>query len=222
MPLTEYEQRVARVNVGYDLIMTLVHSVLRAQHRPDLHLLVIGAGGGAEIERFLPPNPGWRITGVDPSYDMLALARAKAERLRVTERVTLVRGTVEDVPAGAAFDAAACLFVLHFLPDEAKLALMRGAAARLHPGAPFLVASGTRPQPDDALRADFVGAWQQYGELAGMPTERMAGIIRELLPRQAAGTAAHDYVRLLYDAGFRHVGSIASVLSDAISAWIAR
>jgi tRNA (cmo5U34)-methyltransferase len=222
MPLSEYDQTVARVNVGYDLIMTLVHGFLRGRNRPDLHLLVIGAGGGAEIERFLPSNPGWRITGVDPSQDMLALAQAKADRLGLTERVTLVRGTVEDVVAGADFDAAACLFVLHFLPDEAKLALMRAAAARLQPGAPLLVARGTRPQPDDALRADFVGAWQQHGELAGMPPERMAGIIQELLPRQAAGTAAHDYVRLLHDAGFRHVGSMVSVLSDAMSGWFAR
>lgn len=47
-------------------------------------------------------------------------------------------------------------------------------------------------------------------------------MIQELLPRQAAGATAHDYVRLLHDAGFRHVGSVASVLSDAMSAWIAR
>jgi tRNA (cmo5U34)-methyltransferase len=152
----------------------------------------------------------------------LALAQGKADRLGRGERVTLVRGTVEDVAANHEFDAAACLFVLHFLPDEAKLALMRAAAARLQPGAPLLVASGTRPQADDALRADFIGAWQQYGELAGMPAERMAGIIQEVLPRQAAGTAAHDYARLLHEAGFRHVGSVVSVLSDAISAWIAR
>jgi tRNA (cmo5U34)-methyltransferase len=197
MPLSEYEQTVARVNVGYDLIMTLVHGFLRGRSRPDLHLLVVGAGGGAEIERFLPANPGWRITGVDPSEDMLALARAKADRLGVAERVTLVRGTVEDVAAGPDFDAAACLFVLHFLPDEAKLALMRAAAARLRPGAPFLVASATRPVADDALRAEFIGAWQQYGELAGMPAERMAGIIQELMARQAGGTAAQDYVALV-------------------------
>jgi tRNA (cmo5U34)-methyltransferase len=174
MPVTEYEQTVKAVNVGYELVFTLVYSFLRALGHPDLHVLVVGAGGGAEIGRFLPANPGWRITGIDPSQDMLALAQAKAEHLGVADRVALIRGTVEDLPPGANFDAATCLFVLHFLPDEAKLALLRSLAGSRHSGAPILLASGARVQADDALRADFIGAWQQYGELAGMPAEQMA------------------------------------------------
>jgi tRNA (cmo5U34)-methyltransferase len=92
MPVTEYEQTVKRVNMGYDLLFTLTYCFLRALRRPELDLLVIGAGGGMEIERFLPDNPGWRLTGVDPSQDMLALAQAKADRLGLREQVTLVRG----------------------------------------------------------------------------------------------------------------------------------
>ena len=114
MPVSEYEDTVKRVNVGYELVFALVHSSLRALGRPDLHVLVVGAGGGAEIEHFLPANPGWRITGVDPSRDMLALAQAKAERLGVAERVTLIQGTVDDLPASASFEAATCIYVLHF------------------------------------------------------------------------------------------------------------
>jgi hypothetical protein len=50
MPLTEYEQTVKRVNVGYDLTFLLTECFLRALGKSDLNLLVIGAGGGAEIE----------------------------------------------------------------------------------------------------------------------------------------------------------------------------
>src|SRR5262245_32932553 len=116
IPVAEYEQTVKRVNVGYDLLFTLTGCFLRALRRPELELLVVGAGGGAEIEWLAAGNPGWRLTGVDPSQDMVALAQARAERLGVGERVTLVRGAVEDLAGSARFDAATCLFVLHFLP----------------------------------------------------------------------------------------------------------
>ncbi len=112
----------------------------------DVDLLVVGAGGGMEVATFLPANPGWRLTGVDPSAKMLALAQAEADRLGAAGRVTLVQGTVEDLPATACYDAATCIFVLQFLPDDAgalgKLALLRGVAQRLRPGAPLLLVTG--------------------------------------------------------------------------------
>ncbi len=88
-------------NVGYDLVFTLALCFLRALRRPALDLLVVGAGGGAEIERFLPGNPGWHLTGVDPSRNMLALAEAKVDQLGLHDRATLIQGTVQDLPARA-------------------------------------------------------------------------------------------------------------------------
>jgi hypothetical protein len=81
LPVAEYEHTVKSVNMGYEFILTLTYAFLRALRKPDLDLLVVGAGGGAEIERFLPDNPGWRVCGVDPSQEMLDLAAVKAERL---------------------------------------------------------------------------------------------------------------------------------------------
>lgn len=221
MPVSEYAQMVRRVNVGYDLVFTLTQSFLQALDRPDLELLVVGVGGGAEIERFLPDNPGWRLTGVDPSREMLALAQAKAEALGVQERVALLRGTVDDLAAEARFDAATCLFVLHFLPDEAKRATLREIARRLRPAGPVLVASGARVEVGE-LEADFRGAWQRYGELMGMPAERMAATIEGLLAQQAGATSAEGYERLLREAGFGQVASFYNVMRGGIGGWIAR
>lgn len=221
MPVSEYEETVRRVNVGYDLVFTLTHCFLRALGRADLNLLVVGAGGGAEIARFLPDNPGWRLTGVDPSQDMLALAETRAEQLGVRERVALVRGTVEDVPRQARFDAATCLFVLHFLPDDDKLALMREIAVRLRQDAPLLVVSGARIDAG-GLRDDLLGAWQQYGELLGMPAEQMAATLESLEARQADATTAEGYRRLLRDAGFARVAQFFGVLGGVIGGWVAR
>lgn len=221
MPVNEYAGTVNAVNVGYDLVFTLSHCFLRALHQPDLRLLVVGAGGGQELERFLPGNPGWRIVGVDPSQDMLALAQATVERLGVQDRVELVRGTVEELPAEQRFDAATCFFVLHFLPDAAKLSLLRGIAARLRPHAPLLAVSGARVDAG-GLREDFLGAWQQHGELMGLPAERMAAIIEQLLAQQEGAASEEDYVRLLHDAGFQKVAPFLSIMNGSLGGWIAR
>jgi SAM-dependent methyltransferase len=135
VPVDEYRVIVKQVNVGYELVFALVHSFLRALRQDDLHVLVVGAGGGAEIE-WLPSNLGWRMTGVDPSRDMLAVAQTRAEQLGVTDRVSLIQGTIHDVPAAARFDAATCLFVLHFLGDADKLELLREINARRRAASP--------------------------------------------------------------------------------------
>jgi tRNA (cmo5U34)-methyltransferase len=223
VPVSDYQRMVLGVNTGYDLLFLLTHAFLRAQQRPNLHLLVVGAGGGAEIAQFLPENPGWRITGVDPSTDMLAVAQARAEHLAVSDRVALVHGTVEDLPPGDSFDAATCIFVLHFLPDMVKLELLRGIAERLYPDAPLLVGTATRVlQGDERLRADYLGTWQHHGELMGVPAEQMAATIAQVLPMQQTLSTPEDHVRLLHEAGFAHVGEVLRVMAGAICARIAR
>lgn len=218
MPVSEYETTVRQVNVGYDLGFMLTHCLLRSLGRKDLNLLVVGAGGGAEIERFLPQDAGWRLTGVDPSADMLALARSKAEGLGVTDRVDLLQGRVEDLPEEPRFDAAVCIFVLHFLSDPEKISLLRAVKQRLVSGGPaLLVTAGARD--DDGLTDDFLGAWQRYGEYMGLPAERMASTIQHLssMPR----TAASEYERMIREAGFAQVASFLSVLGS-VTGWIAR
>lgn len=222
VPAAEYAQTVVRVNVGYELMFRLAHSALRALSRTDLRVLVVGAGGGAEIETFLPTNPGWSLTGVDPSRDMLALAQARAESLRVAHRVTLLPGTVEALPADALFDAATCLFVLHFLTDDDKCALLHGIARHLHPGAPVLVASGARFPTEESMRTDAIAIWQQYAELAGMPAEQMAAMIDRLMAQQVTATSEHDYVRLFHTAGFNHVVPLLSVFDGGLMTWLIR
>jgi tRNA (cmo5U34)-methyltransferase len=223
-PAAAYEHTVHGVNMGYEFILTLTYTILRALRKPELDILVVGAGGGAEIERFLPDNPGWRLSGVDPSQDMLDLAAAKADRLGVRDRVKLIRGTVDEAPSDPRFDAATCLFVLHFLPDDAKLALLRGMARRIHPGGPALIVSACRVDTlnQDTLRDDLLGAWQQYGEMHGMQAAHMAAIIDDVRARQTQATTEEGYRRLIHDAGFAHVANILSIMGNALCAWIAR
>lgn len=223
MPITDYERVVRGVNIGYDLFFTLTQASLRALGKADLDLLVVGAGGGAEIERFLPENPAWRITGVDPSREMLDRAAAKAERVGVADRVTLICGSMDDVPNDRRFDAATCLFVLHFLPDDAKVHLLRSIRQRQRQDGLAVIVSGCRVDAlHGALRDDMRGMWQQYGEMHGMPRDRMAETITGLVAQQSGATTEEDYRRLMLEAGFHHVVSVMSIMSDALCAWITR
>lgn len=229
MPLNAYEQTVKSVNIGYDLTFLLTECFLHALGKSDLHILVIGVGGGAEIERFLPHHPGWKITGVDPSQQMLAQAQARVAAFDLGERVTLVQGTIEQLAPELRFDAATCLYVLHFLPDDAKLALLRTLRDRLQPGAPLYLISAVRVDEttfdvsNPTLRADFLGAWQHHGELMGMPAEQMAGIVAHLTEQMSQPqVATADRVQeLLREAGFTHVAPFCSMLG-AMYGWIVR
>ena len=222
MPVDAYEQTVRGVNIGYDLTFQLTGSFLRALGKPNLDILVVGAGGGAEIERFLPQQPGWKMTGVDPSQQMLELAQAKVDRLKLADRVTLVQGTVEQLETEARFDAATCLYVLHFLPDDAKLSLLRSIKNHLRPGGSLYLISGVRPDiagidiANPIPGADFQGAWQQYGEAMGMPAERMASTVAALteqMSRPQTATAAR-VEELAHEAGFTYATPFCTIMGS--------
>src|SRR5215213_1036635 len=77
VPVNEYDLAVRRINIGYELIFELTTALLRANCPDDAHLLIVGAGGGMELQTFGMAAARWQFTGIDPSADMLALAQAK-------------------------------------------------------------------------------------------------------------------------------------------------
>ncbi|HET9597539.1 MAG TPA: class I SAM-dependent methyltransferase [Anaeromyxobacteraceae bacterium] len=116
---------------GYEVALRLASAVVAARVPPG-DLLSVGCGTGADLVE-LARRPGWRVTGIDPAPDMLALAgeRLRAEGLSAVE---LRPGTVEDLPDAPAYDAALLCFVLHFVPDDgSKERLLAGIARRLRP-----------------------------------------------------------------------------------------
>src|SRR5690606_6675308 len=100
-------------------------------------------GGGLELKVFAEANPGWRLCGVDPSAEMLALAETTLGGL--APRAELHRGTIDIAPEGP-FDGATCLLTLHFLPAAERRRTVAEVHRRLRPGAPFVVAHHSVPQ----------------------------------------------------------------------------
>src|SRR5690606_12425054 len=100
-------------------------------------IALLGAGGGLELKAFADARPGWRFEGVDPSADMLALARTIAANHM--GRIDLRQGFITDA-SDRPFDAASAILTFHFIPVEQRLETLRQIRKRLKPGAPLILA----------------------------------------------------------------------------------
>lgn len=135
--VAKYAEGPKRNVPGYSGILPMTRILLGERVPPQGRVLVVGAGGGLEMEDLALANPGWTIDGVDPSGPMLELAASRLGPLM--SRMALHEGYVQDAPAGP-FDGATCLLTFHFVPPEQRLPTAREIHRRLKPGAPFVVA----------------------------------------------------------------------------------
>jgi len=120
---------------NYQYFVNLLPSLLSGVKNKEL--LVVGCGTGNEILAFQKLTNNWKITGIDPSPNMVFQAR---EKLKEYDEVQLIDGEVADLPSHHRFEAATLLLVLHFLEDNgAKLGLLKQIADHLAPDAPFVI-----------------------------------------------------------------------------------
>lgn len=132
---TGYNRFVQRWIPNYDYFLSRIPALLREVSNKEL--LVAGCGTGNEIAYFLEKDQQWKITGVDPSPQMIAQAK---EKLADCVNVELVEGLVSDLDETIVYGAATLLLVLHFMPDDGtKLNLLKDIAKRLSPNAPLIL-----------------------------------------------------------------------------------
>jgi len=118
-------------------LVTLPHVRLIAL-QPGQSLLDIGCGTGEVLAR-LRGRAGGEVSlyGIDPSEDMLAVARRK---LRNAANVTLEAGRGEELPyPDASFDWAISSLTFHHLPLDLKRRTLRESYRVLRPGGALLV-----------------------------------------------------------------------------------
>lgn len=119
-------------------------------------ILELGTGTGETSRRVLRVYPTARLTGVDVSEDMLAVAEKTLPPDRV--ETLLVRGIEEPLPEGP-FDLAISALAVHHLDGPGKADLFRRLAEVLRPGARFVMGDVVVPDdPHDAvtpLSADY-------------------------------------------------------------------
>ncbi|MCH2215881.1 MAG: class I SAM-dependent methyltransferase [Flavobacteriales bacterium] len=132
---TNYDSFVETWIPNYHYFMSIVPSLIEGAKGDNL--LVAGCGTGTEIKTILDASPSWKVTGVDPSKEMINQAK---ERFSRNNSVKLMEGVVSDLPNEPVFHAATLLLVLHFMPDDGtKLNLLKTISKRLHKHSPFVI-----------------------------------------------------------------------------------
>lgn len=116
---------------------------LQLGERPRVLDVATGTGDLAiDIARM---HPGATVVGLDPSTQMLAIARDKLARRGLGERVTLVVGDAQALPyASCEMDAATIAFGIRNVPD--RLTALRELARVVRPGGRIAVLELGEPQ----------------------------------------------------------------------------
>lgn len=173
-------------------------TLLLAERVPtDGQVLVVGAGGGLELKTFAEAHAQWRFVAVDPSAEMLNLARSNVGSQ--ASRVEFHEGYTDTAPAGP-FDGATCLLTLHFLSVEERRRTLTEIHKRLRPGAPLVVAHHSFPQsePEKARWLDRYAAFAAASGVSATNARNAATAIGSRLPV----LAPEQEVALLQEAGF--------------------
>lgn len=214
-----YDHRIRTVVPGYEALHRMAYSLLQLDLGEQARLLIVGAGTGMEIMHLAEDNPGWRFTGVDPSADMVAIARRRVTNSGLSERVELHTGFAHELPTSEPYDAATLLLVMHFVPDDGgKLELLRSISARLKPGAPFVLADAHGDRTSDRF-ARFMAAFKRLQIALGKTTEEVEEMFQRF-PSDVHFATEERTMALLHEAGFEHVEPFYGAM--LFGGWIAR
>ena len=166
-----YEALARQVIPGYRTLFPMVAAVVDPELPPAGRVLVVGAGTGIEMVTLKRVRPDLRIHGVDPSEQMLELAKRRVAEAEVASGVTLQLGYAADVPTSPLFDAVTLINVLHFVPDDGgKAALLDDIARRLRPGGVFVLFD-LHGDPGSEEHERYMPAWRRYWTIRGMTPE---------------------------------------------------
>lgn len=198
--IADYERNTYRLVPGL-LDMRRMAALLLSEHTPaNSKVLVVGAGGGLELKCFAETQPGWHFEGVDPSSEMLQLARSTLGELM--PRVRLHEGYIDVAPQGP-FDAASCLQTLHFTSAAERLRTLQEIHRRLKPGGP-LVAMHLSFDQEPELRNAWLSRYAAFAASSGIdPAKAQAGA-RAVAERLEILSPTQDE-ELMRKAGFQRV-----------------
>lgn len=198
--VARYTDGPVRMVPGYSGMQRMA-SLLLAERVPETgRVLVLGAGGGLELKVFAEAQPRWALLGVDPSTEMLALAKQVLGPLAA--RVTLQQGTIDDTPLGP-FDGATCLLTMHFLASDERRRTAAEVRRRLKPGSPFIVAHLSIPG-DEGERNLWLSRYARFGIASGLEAEKVQAA-REGIGRQLPILTPDQDEAILHDAGFTDI-----------------
>ncbi|KIQ05495.1 methyltransferase [Agrobacterium tumefaciens] len=205
----------ARRNVpGLDDLHRMTGLLLAERVPANGQVLVVGAGGGLELNALAEHHPGWLFDGVDPSTSMLILARKTAAR--AADRIRFHLGDISAAPDGP-FNGAVCLLVFHHISFDERAATLRGIRQRLHQGSPFVLAHISIPEhePDRSL---WIDRHIDFGAMTQFDSERRDAARVGMKERLSICSPEEDEAHLR-QAGFTAIAQFYQALS--FRGWVA-
>jgi tRNA (cmo5U34)-methyltransferase len=226
--VARYAEGPRRNVPGYDSLLPMVRILLAERVPAIARVLVVGAGGGLELEDMALAHPGWRFDGVDPSQPMLDLAAQRLQRAGVAgvagDRVALHHGYVQSAPAGP-FDGATCLLTFHFVPRKERVPMASEIRRRLKPGAPFVAVhlsvadgAGAGGGGGAAERDLWLSRYSAFQVASGMAPE-MADRGRAKVAAELPVLTPEEDEAILREAGFSDVRMF--YMGFAFRGWVA-
>lgn len=199
---------------GLDGLHRMTAMLLDEAVPPDGRVLVLGAGGGLEIKALAEMQGGWRFDGVDPSADMLALAREVTGG--VADRVTLHEGLIDVAPTEP-FDGAVCLLTFHFIERAERARTLDAIRARLKPGAPLALAhiSFSQNAPE---RTQWIARHVGYPDGRTADGQKLQSAVEAMSSRLTI-LPPEEEEAMLVEAGFQRVTLFYAALS--FRGWVA-
>jgi tRNA (cmo5U34)-methyltransferase len=152
---------------------------------------------------------------------MLDICREKMVRQGIAERCGFHEGYVDSLPETAAFDAATCLLVAHFILDRnERIHLYRQIADRLKPGGVLINSDLSADRGSPSYRY-YLTLWQQVWLDSGHVADKDQAMDRmmEEFDRKVALLPPAEVGELLAAAGFLETASSAFQFL-LIHAWV--
>lgn len=169
-PITDRQamyKEMQRAIPGLDAIYQLAHALIASRGQEAPQVLVVGAGGGREMEEFRNNDAIGGITAIDPSALNLQTARDVVVSPSALPQVRFIVGNVDDLPNGETFDIVTSLLVMHHLPDNgAKLDYLRGLRNRLASGGRLIHADVCFDESEDFDR--LTPAFRAHADIFGV------------------------------------------------------
>jgi tRNA (cmo5U34)-methyltransferase len=195
-----YSEGPPRFVPGFADLHRMAAILLAEQVPEDGHILVLGAGGGLELQALARSHPGWTFVGVDPAAAMLQ--QAKHVLGPDADRVEFCEGYIDDAPQGP-FDGATCLLTLHFLDAAERTRTCGEIRRRLKQGAPFVAAHSSFSQDKDS-RALWLSRYAAFAVTCGIDPQQAEGARASVDVNLCVFTPEQDEA-ILRAAGFRDV-----------------
>lgn len=195
-----YDEKWARTAPIRDGLHFLLESVFGGLP-DDARLLCVGAGTGAEVLHLASRFPGWSFTVVEPSGEMLAVCRSKAEQAGIAQRCVFHEGFLDALPAAQPFNGATCFLVSQFiLSRDARTAFFAEIASRLQPGG-VLASSDLASDVNSAEYDALLEVWFRMMSGAGLSPEALAQM-RTAYTRDVAVLSLAETAALIEAGGF--------------------